>query len=74
MHDHIHFLKEIPLLPDSDLLAMMREAQQLARSAKGRAVDRGSRRQEQIDRRLDALNRELEARGINGPPWWAERA
>ena len=73
MNEHIRFLKEIPLLPDSDLLEMMKETEQLARKVRERAADRGVRRQEQIARRLEALNRELKARGIGSPPWWAER-
>lgn len=74
MNHHVHALKEIPLLPDSELLAMMEEAEETARSLRERAKDRHSRRRrEQLVRRLEALSEELEARGISGPPWWAER-
>lgn len=74
MHAHHHSLKEIPLLPDSELLAMMEEAEETARELRERARDRNSRRRrEQAVRRMEALADELEARGIKGPPWWSER-
>lgn len=73
MNDHDHTLKEIPLLPDSKLLAMMEEAEQTARALRERAKDRESRRRrDQVVRRIEALADELEARGISGPPWWAK--
>lgn len=74
MNDHAHSLREIPLLPDSELLAMMEEAENTARELRERAKDRkSSRRREQAVRKLEALAEELEARGISGPPWWAGR-
>lgn len=69
MPQHIRVLKTIPLLPDSELLEELEEARQLAQESSGRAGDRASRRQ--IDRRLEALKRELKNRGIDGPPWWS---
>ena len=75
MNDQLDSLKEIPLLPDSDLLAMMQEAESTANELRKRARDRNSRRRrEQLVRRLEALSHELEARGISGPPWWSERS
>lgn len=75
MNEHFHSLKEIPLLPDSELLAMMEEAESTAQELRQRARDRESRRRrDQIFRRLEALSDELEARGISGPPWWSERS
>ena len=75
MSEHFDSLKEIPLLPDSELLAMMEEAESTAQELRQRARDRDSRRhRELLFRRLEALNDELEARGISGPPWWSERA
>lgn len=69
-----HSLSEIPLLPDSELLKMMEEAEEDATALRERARDRNSRRRsEQAVRRLEALARELKDRGIQGPPWWVRR-
>ena len=72
MNENMSMLRDIPLLPDDELIAMIRETQRLSGKAEDRAGRRGSRGQEQITRRLEALNRELKARGILGQPWWAE--
>ncbi len=69
MPDHIRFQKAIPLLPDDELLEQFEEAQRQASTSSARAGDRSSRRQ--IDRRLEALKRELKDRGMDGPPWWS---
>jgi len=62
------------LLPDSELLEMMEEAEKDAAELRERAKDRDSRRRGDLaERRLEALARELKARGIQGPPWWAGR-
>ena len=72
MNDNMSMLRDIPLLPDDELLAMIRETQRQSGKAEDRAGRRGNRGQDQITRRLEALNRELKARGILGQPWWAE--
>lgn len=69
MNDDIRFMKELPLLPDSELLRLANEVRNQT-GRKERSLDRASRRQE-MARREEALNRELEARGIGSPPWWA---
>lgn len=70
MDDEARFAKELPLLPDFELLRLARELRSQSRQ-KERSGDRAGRRQE-IDRRMEALERELEDRGIEGPPWWSE--
>ena len=74
MSEHLNTLREIPLLPDDELLAMVQETQRLTGKAEDRAGRRGNRGQDQLSRRLEALNRELKARGILGQPWWAEHS
>lgn len=69
MSDHIRFMKDLSLLPDSELLRLANEVRSQT-GRKERSLDRASRRQE-LARREEALNRELKARGIGGPPWWA---
>lgn len=69
MSDYIRFIKEIPLLPDSELLRLVEEVRDETRKRE-RSMDRASRRQE-IARREEALRRELKARGIGSPPWWS---
>ncbi len=69
MSDYIRFMKELPLLPDSELLKLAHEVQDQT-GRRERSLDRASRRQE-LARREEAVNRELKARGLAGPPWWA---
>lgn len=70
MDDDARFAKELPLLPDAELLRLAREVRNQTRQ-KDRSGDRARMRRD-VDRRIDALERELEARGIEGPPWWSE--
>lgn len=70
MSDDIRFMKELPLLPDSELLRLANEFQSQT-GRKERSEDRASRRQD-LARREEALYRELKARGIGCPPWWAK--
>jgi len=69
MNDNARFTRELPLLPDSELLRLAKEIRSRS-TQKERLGDRARRRQE--TRRIEALNRELEARGIEGPPWWSQ--
>lgn len=69
MSDYIRFIKELSLLPDSELLRLVEEMRGQA-GRKERSLDRASRRQEIVGRE-EALNRELKARGIGCPPWWS---
>ena len=69
MHDDARFTKELPLLPDSELLRLAKEIRSRSTQME-RMGDRSRRRQE--SRRIEALNRELKARGIEGPPWWSQ--
>lgn len=70
MEDEARFVKELPLLPDSELIRLAREVRGQSRQME-RLGDRAGRRQD-IDQRIEALEREIEARGIEGPPWWSE--
>ena len=72
MSDYIRFIKELPLLPDSELLRLVDEMRDQTRR-KERSLDRASRRQD-LTRREEALFRELKARGIGCPPWWSRSA
>jgi hypothetical protein len=74
MSEGTNFIKEISLLPDDELLAMVQETQKLSGKASDRAGKRGSRGQDQLKRRLEAITRELQARGIGCPPWWANHS
>ena len=70
MNNDIQFLKKLPLLPDEDLIALIKE-QRSSSKADDRAGRRGNRGQDQISRRLEAISSELHARGIGSQPWWA---
>lgn len=72
MSDYIRFIKELPLLPDSELLRLVDEMRDPS-GRKERSLDRASRRQD-LARREEALYRELKARGIGSPPWWSRSA
>ena len=72
MSDYIRFIKELPLLPDSELLRLVDEVRDQTRR-KERSLDRASRRQDLV-RREEALYRELKDRGIGCPPWWSRSA
>lgn len=77
MEEHARFAKELPLLPDSELIRLAREFRNQTRQRE-RMGDRAGRRQDidqrndDIDSRIEALEQEIEARGINCPPWWSE--
>ena len=69
MDDDTRFARELPLLPDSELVQLAKEIRNRSNQM-DRSGDRAGRRQE--SRRMEALSRELKARGIEGQPWWSE--
>ncbi len=66
MEDEARFTRELPLLPDSELIRLAREVRNQTRQRE-RLGDRAGIRQD-IDQRIQALEEEIEARGIVGPP------
>lgn len=60
---------KIPLLPDADLLAMIDEMLADPPSPMQRVDNREE--QAQITRNMEAISREIKARGMASPPWWS---
>ena len=61
----------IPLIPDADLLLMIDEMLATPPPTSNRLNDR--ERQTQFARRMEAISREIKARGMNNPTWWSAR-
>lgn len=63
--------RRLPLLPDLELLRLIDQLLDQYRSARHKNEDRAERIR--FSRQIEVISREIRARGIHNPPWWASR-
>lgn len=69
MHDLSSSPSRFPLMPDAELLRLIDEMLAEPASVRKRQKDREQRAR--LARRVEAISREIRARGMSNPPWWS---
>lgn len=72
MNEHTFIQNRLALVPDSELLQLIGDVLATMASAEKRTMKRDER--VRLARQVEAISREIRARGMSNPPWWsAER-
>lgn len=71
MHEHTFVRNRLALLPDLELLQLIDDVLSRTASSSTRSMNRDEKMR--LVRQVEAISREIRARGLKNPPWWSTR-